>query len=73
MTDRLKGCYVVFEKDIRVDDAEGIIKALAMVKGVLEVRTEVASFQDAVAYSRARNELGEKLMDVLYPELKGKS
>jgi hypothetical protein len=35
MTDRLKGCVVTFDQDLRTDDAEAILNAIRMVKGVL--------------------------------------
>lgn len=37
MTDRLKGCTVVFEHDVRTDDAESTLNAIRAIRGVLKV------------------------------------
>ena len=68
MTDRVNGLFVVLDKDIRTDDVEVIIQAICMIRGVLRVDQNVSSYEDHVAYSRVRQELGEKLMEVLHPE-----
>jgi hypothetical protein len=68
MTDRLNGCWVAFERDIREDDAEPLIAAIRMLKGVLAVEVSVSSHADWVAEERARRELGEKLWKVIYPD-----
>lgn len=67
MTDRLKGVYVAFTKDIRVDDAEPIIHAIKMIKGVLDVEQNVADPDDWMNRRRIRGELAEQLMAILYP------
>lgn len=63
MTDRLKGCVVVFERDIRVDDAEPLLEAIRMLKGVASVHTDgdVTDHRDYGARARVRHELREKL------------
>jgi hypothetical protein len=68
MTDRLKGCTVVFTHDIRDDDAEAILNAIRMVKGVLSVDPSLASSEDWMMRERVKSELGEKLWQVLYPK-----
>lgn len=72
MTDRLKGVVVTFEKDIREDDAEEILSAIRMVKGVLSVKPLVSNYEQHVAEERVRMELGQKLLKILYPDM-GKS
>ena len=42
MTDRFHSLTVVLEREIRDDDAEPIIAAIKMIKGVAEVTGEVA-------------------------------
>ncbi len=71
MTDRIKGVYVTFEKDIRDDDAEPILNAIRQIRGVLSVEAEVSNFNDHIARERVRRELGCKLMAVLYPDDEG--
>lgn len=68
MTDRFKGCWVAFEKDIRTDDVEPLIEAIRQLRGVLAVETSVADSGDWMNRERIRRELGEKLWAVLYPK-----
>lgn len=65
MTDRFKQLIVVLEKDIREDDAEALINAIRMMRGVLKVRGDVAGAQDMWAADRARRELRDKLWKAL--------
>jgi hypothetical protein len=66
MTDRLKGLTVAFEKDIRDDDAESIIQAIKMIKGVLEVKAvPFGNHSDWIERTRIRDELTAKLWKVL--------
>jgi hypothetical protein len=70
MTDRLKGLTVAFAHDIREDDAEAIVNAIKIIKGVLDVKPIVSTHDDWIIESRVRRELGEKLIAVLYPKAK---
>jgi len=71
MTEKLKAVIVTFEKNIRVDDAEPIMKAIEHIKGVLTVKPIGANIDQDIAEDRVRLDLGRKLMAVLYPEHKG--
>ena len=71
MTERLKAVIVTFEKNVRVDDAEPILKAIEQIKGVLSVKPIGANIDQDIAEDRVRLDLGRKLMAVLYPEHKG--
>jgi hypothetical protein len=42
MTDRLKGFVVVLEEDLPEDDAEPVLSAIRMVKGVVSVKPVIA-------------------------------
>lgn len=66
MTDRINSLTVVLTTDIRTDDAEEIINAIKMVKGVIKVTPLVAQIEDHIAYTRARRDLVEKLWHVLH-------
>lgn len=68
MTDRLKGVIVTFDNDIREDDAEAVLNAIRMVRGVLSVKPVVSSSEQHMAEERVRRELGEKLLKVIYPD-----
>ena len=70
MTDRIKGLTVVFDKEYRDDDAESIINAIKMVKGVGDVQSHVADMDHYMAVSRARMELGSKIIDVIREDRK---
>ena len=70
MTDRVKGLTVSLTDDIREDDIKMIMGAILCIRGVREVAASVVETSDWINRSRIRAELGEKLMDVLYPELK---
>jgi len=65
VTDRIKGLYVVLEYDIREDDAQPLIEAIKMLKNVLEVKTEVSTSDDWLAYIRAKNDLRGKIVQIL--------
>lgn len=67
MTDRYHSLTVVLERDMRDDDAEPILHAIRMIKGVVSVKGEVADPASFMAVMRARRELCEKLLDVIQP------
>jgi len=63
MTDRLKGAYIAFTQDIREDDAESIIQAIKMIKGVSAVETSVSNGEDWMNREHIRSELKERFWD----------
>lgn len=68
MTDRIHSITVTLEKDMRVDDAEALLNAIAMMKGVIKVNGNVADIESHVAQERARHELGQKVIKAIWPE-----
>ena len=68
MTTRLKGLVVTFDKDIREDDAQEWIRAIKMMRHVLDVRPIENEINDHMVEMRVRHELSEKLWAVLHPE-----
>lgn len=68
MTTKLKGLTVAFALDIREDDAESIINAIKMLKGVLDVAPLATSTDDFIIETRVRQELTEKLLEIAYPK-----
>ena len=64
MTDRYNAVVVAFDRDIREDDAEAVINAIRMIKGVVNVTPNVTDISDHVAAMRAKRELREKLLAV---------
>lgn len=62
MTDRYKGFLVTLDSCIRDDDAEQILTALKMVKGVHNVKPYIAKLEDHMLYEKAMSDIGQKLM-----------
>jgi hypothetical protein len=61
MTTRFSGFQVTLADEVREDDAEHIINAIRMLKGVRDVRPfEAATFSPEV--TRCRIEMAEKVM-----------
>jgi len=65
MTDRLKGCIVAFEKDIREDDAEFILNAIKMIKFVKSVEPKLTTSSDWWDRQQTKHEVQMKLFDVI--------
>ncbi len=65
MTDRLKAFVVTLDHDIREDDADPILSALRMVRGVLSVDPVTATMDDDIARRRVRYELEMKLIEAI--------
>ena len=65
MTDRYYALTVVLEENTCEDDAESLITAIRMLRGVLSVTPHVADFDTHWAEKRAKDELRRKLMELL--------
>lgn len=65
MTDRYNALTVVLECDTRENDAQAIIEAIRMLRGVQYVQPHVANLEQAIATSRVRTELMKKLWEIL--------
>ncbi len=68
MTDRFAGYIVVLEDNVRSDDAEVITKAIAQLRGVVSVIPVVSNIEIHIAEERVRRELGDKLLQVVFPK-----
>lgn len=66
MTDRIKGLTVTLVNDLRDDDAQPIIDAILLLKGVLEVTTHVADMEHHFAVGQAKALLRSKIHAVLW-------
>ena len=64
MTDRRAGYLVTLERDIREDDAQPIMDAIMMLKGVLNVEPVVADINAAIAENRVRADFALKIYEV---------
>lgn len=65
MTDRHAGYVVTLASDIREDDAEAIIAALSMVKGVISVKPIIANLDQQIAQVRVDGQWRERLWALL--------
>lgn len=64
MTTRHSGYLVTLSKDLREDDAQAIINALSMVKGVVSVQSvSVGPIEAELAKTRAKEQLREMMID----------
>jgi len=70
MTDRYNALIVVLEDDMRDDDAVSLISAIKQMRGVLSVQGNVRNIERHVAESRIREELGSKLLNIIYPDFR---
>ena len=70
MTDRVNGLFIALEKDIRTDEIGPLITAIKQLRGVLSVEKNIADPSAWIASERVRQELGEKLFAIIYPERK---
>jgi hypothetical protein len=65
MTDRIKGVTVVLEPNIREDDAQVIIDAIKMIRGVCDVQTHISNLDHYMAFSQARMEMEKDIYDLM--------
>ncbi len=65
MTDRHAAYIVVLDENLREDDAENVITALGMVKGVATVEPVVASRDQHIAKARMKEDVVGKLYVVI--------
>lgn len=70
MTDRFKGVLVTFDRDIREDDAEPLIDAIRMIRGVLEVKPYIEGGEDYMCYHRGYADCRKRIFDQLMKEPK---
>ncbi len=59
---------VTLEKELRMYDAEAIINAIRMIRGVVDVVPIVSDSAYYVATVQARGEIREQILNLLYPE-----
>lgn len=71
MTERFDSLTVVLKRDIRDDDAEPILQAIRMIRGVLSVSGNVASPSAFVAEARVRQSITSRVLEALKPQEAG--
>lgn len=65
MTDKSNSILVVLEGEYQTDEAQEIINAIKMIKGVLSAEANIVSSQDYIAEKRVRREYLRKVLSVL--------
>lgn len=65
MTDRYIALTVILEREIREDDAEPVIDAIRMIKGVSKVMPVVSNPETYYAYNKARHEIMENVFEAI--------
>lgn len=65
MTDRFHSLTVVLETDLREDDAEAVMAAIAQLRGVIQVTGMVADPAAYMAEQRAKRDLRLKILELL--------
>lgn len=67
MTDRITALTVVLRHDIREDDVEHLIEAIKQFRNVGSVTAHVSNLTQHVAEQRAIMDLGQRIIDQIYP------
>jgi hypothetical protein len=65
MTDKYNTIVVVLDKDIREDDAENLINAIQLLKGVIAIGGNVTDIDTYAVERRVKLELFNKLVEQL--------
>lgn len=68
MTDRISSFTVTLDHDMRVDDVEFVINAIKAIKHVRSVVPKVANIEQYLAQERARHDLGQRILKVIWPD-----
>jgi len=69
MTDRIHSITLVLEENVRVDDAEYILNACRMLKGVISADGNIADFDSHMAESRARTDMLTRVCATIKSEI----
>jgi len=69
MSDRIYSYTVILDNVYKDEDAEQITAAIRMIKGVSSVMPQVADTNTYFAMDKARNELGNKIFELIHPSM----
>lgn len=69
MSSKINSITIVFKNDISEEYCNRLIEAFSLYAGIQSIDRNITDHNLYVAESRVRNELGEKLWEVLYPKL----
>lgn len=65
MTDRVHSLTVVLESNVRTDDVKAYVDAIMMMRGVQDVGLNIDDAHVYVATERARQDIAQRLWEVL--------
>lgn len=65
MSDKIKGCWVAFNKDIKIDDAQLIINAIKLMQCVADVTVCITDSNDWINRAQIKSQLINKLIEIL--------
>ena len=65
MTDRIHSLTVVLKRDMRDDDAQPLMDAIGMLRGVLSVEGHVSDIDSTMSEARAQAEMRHKVFSAL--------
>lgn len=71
MTDRIRSLTVVLADNTRDDDANRLIDAIRLMRGVVDVQADVTNAADYSAQMLARTELRNQIAAILWPAVAG--
>lgn len=63
MTDRFKGFLITLDKEIREDDAQPILEALKMIRGVFQVKPYINGAEDWMMYEKGVWDTRKSIME----------
>ena len=66
MGDSYNALSVALAKNIDQDDIGELVKAIKMLRGVIDVKPHAVDLDSFTAEARARHDLGEKLFNTVY-------
>lgn len=65
MTDRIHSITIVLDRDMRIDDAESLLKALRHFRNVIDVIPNVADTTALMAEARARRDATDAMLEAV--------
>jgi hypothetical protein len=64
MSDRYSTLVVVLDNDVHEDMIEGLIDAIAHMRGVASVKANVTNLEDYSARARVKSDIREKIFEI---------
>lgn len=65
MSDKIKGCTVVFDHDFHEEDVKHLLDAISMIKGVAVVEPVILEGNDLIDRARVKYEFTAKLLNFI--------